>query len=165
MSLVNKVGGIPNTARKESEIVRAILAYLKTVPGVVAWRNNVGAVSTGRRFVRFGFPGMSDIIGWQRMCGRCKATPPGRHHTVSRDILGKIIEPPFYHSEKPCRYLCGPNDDVARFFAVECKQPGKQPTPQQAAFLSLVNKAGGLGICAHNVQEVVEALSAGGSNA
>ena len=47
---------------KEQDTVRAILAYLGA-RGVLAWRNNVGAVSAGGRFVRFGSKGMSDIIG------------------------------------------------------------------------------------------------------
>ena len=35
------------------------------VKGVV-WRNNVGAIRTGRRFIRFGISGMPDIIGITR---------------------------------------------------------------------------------------------------
>ena len=55
--------------RPEREVQAAILAFLRTVPGVVAWRNNVGGMSgehKGKRWsVRFGFPGLSDIIGWK----------------------------------------------------------------------------------------------------
>ena len=54
------------TGRKEADILREILRYLGAI-GVVAWRTNVGAVSShykGRtRFIRFGFPGLSDVIG------------------------------------------------------------------------------------------------------
>lgn len=50
----------------ETDLVRAILKYLH-VRGILAWRQNTGAVSfqdRGRsRFVRFGLPGISDIIG------------------------------------------------------------------------------------------------------
>lgn len=52
----------------ESEILRSILQYLK-LRGVFAWRVNTGAMkipgAPGKRerFIRFGFPGVSDIIG------------------------------------------------------------------------------------------------------
>ena len=63
--------------RKESEILRAILDYLKVCPGVTAWKQNVGAMfgeHKGKRWaVRFGFPGMSDIAGWVSRVGRCYA--------------------------------------------------------------------------------------------
>lgn len=51
---------------RESSLYKPILGYLK-LRGVFAWRNNSGAFQgehNGRkRFVRFGFPGISDIIG------------------------------------------------------------------------------------------------------
>ena len=57
--------------RKEVEIMKAILAYLRVVPGVVAWRQNTGAMfgeHNGKRWaVRFGVPGMSDILGWRSL--------------------------------------------------------------------------------------------------
>lgn len=54
--------------RLEKEVLAAVLAYLKTVPGIVYWRQNVGAAQlpSGDRMqtVRFGFPGLSDIQGF-----------------------------------------------------------------------------------------------------
>lgn len=48
----------------ETDLVRSCLAWLQlTKPHGVWWRNNVGAVQVGKRFVRFGVPGMSDIQG------------------------------------------------------------------------------------------------------
>lgn len=52
---------------REAPILAAILEYL-AIRQVYAWRQNSGAVKladkTGKtRFVRFGFPGCSDIIG------------------------------------------------------------------------------------------------------
>lgn len=52
--------------RRERDVQAAILTWLNLQPGTMAWRNNVGAVKTGNRFVRFGFPGLPDIIGWCR---------------------------------------------------------------------------------------------------
>jgi hypothetical protein len=57
--------------RPESDVVAAILAYLATVRGVIAWRQNTGAVAvaaterTRRRFIRFGVKGLPDILGFR----------------------------------------------------------------------------------------------------
>jgi len=48
--------------RKETDIQAAILSCLRAM-GIFAWRQNTGAVSEGKRFVRFAFPGISDILG------------------------------------------------------------------------------------------------------
>jgi hypothetical protein len=121
---------------KERDIQRAILAYLKLVPGVVAWRNNVGAVKEGTRFVRFGFPGLSDISGW-----------------VSRKALGPSCN-------------CGATGlishkhevMVATPLYVEVKRPGTHPTAEQQAFLDSVKAAGGISVIARNVEDVRRAL-------
>jgi hypothetical protein len=52
---------------KEADVLRACLDYLK-LSGVLCWRNNTGATvarnAAGRkRFIRFGAPGSSDILG------------------------------------------------------------------------------------------------------
>lgn len=45
----------------EHSIQASILDYLK-LKGVFAYRNNVGAVKIGKRFIRFGMPGAPDIV-------------------------------------------------------------------------------------------------------
>lgn len=45
---------------------------------------------------------------------------------------------------------------IARFFAMEVKQPGKKPTPKQVAFLKLVNDMGGYGCWVDSVENAVE---------
>lgn len=133
-------GGGAAPTRKEREIQAAILAYLKTVPGVVAWRQNTGAMfgeHKGKRWaVRFGYPGLSDIIGWQHWCGRLRAM---RH-----PIPGSA------------------NCDAcsARFLAIEVKRPGQYPTAQQQAFLDSVKAAGGIAIVARSVDDVARTLAA-----
>jgi hypothetical protein len=47
-----------------------------------------------------------------------------------------------------------------RFLAVETKATGKQPSPEQQAFLDAVNAAGGLGICVDDPLTLIEALDA-----
>ncbi len=50
------------TKRLERDVLRACLDYLKA-RNIFAWRVNTGAMRRGKRYVRFGFPGVSDIIG------------------------------------------------------------------------------------------------------
>ena len=48
----------------ESKIQREILKYLETAPSVAYFfRHNVGAFKLKGRYVRFGVPGQSDILG------------------------------------------------------------------------------------------------------
>jgi len=52
---------------KEPHIVQGIVQYLK-LSGFIVWRQNTGATKftdrTGReQMVRFGFPGLSDVLG------------------------------------------------------------------------------------------------------
>jgi len=58
----------PPATRPEREVLAAILAYLRFVPEVFIFRQNVGAVTAprpggGTRLVRFGTPGQPDILG------------------------------------------------------------------------------------------------------
>ena len=54
--------------KPETALVAECVKILRA-RGCLAWRQNVGARKCGDRFVRFGFPGLSDIIG---------LTPKGR---------------------------------------------------------------------------------------
>lgn len=45
-----------------------------------------------------------------------------------------------------------------RFLAVEVKQLGRSPTPEQAAFLAAVNKAGGIGFVAYGPVDAIAKL-------
>lgn len=47
---------------KENAVLEQCLDYLH-VKQIFAWRNNTGAVKVGKRFIRFGYVGSSDIIG------------------------------------------------------------------------------------------------------
>ena len=120
----------PPRVRPEREVVREVLAYLRTIPGVTAWRCNTGmAMLPGRGGkpmpVRFGVKGMADIVGWKT-------------EAIYVERIGKIHR--------------------ARFLAIECKREGQEPTVLQAQFLQSVQDAGGIGIVAHGVEDVVKAL-------
>ena len=41
-----------------------------------------------------------------------------------------------------------------RFLAIEVKQPGKQPTPEQLRFLENINGSGGLGLVARSIDDI-----------
>ena len=79
----------------ENEIKRSIIDYL-TISGVMVWRQNTAAFAipatetTKRRFLKFGVPGMSDIIGILPPEGRLLAIEvkgPGKKPTMSQDAF------------------------------------------------------------------------------
>lgn len=49
---------------------------------------------------------------------------------------------------------------AGRFLAIEVKQPGKKPTPEQKEFIEKVNASGGLAFVAYSVEDVVRELNA-----
>ena len=82
----------------ETDLVRAILKYLK-VCGVCCWRQNTGAVrfnrgaGKGSSFVRFGEPGISDILGitWSGKFLAIEVKLPGKKPTGNqKEFLRKI---------------------------------------------------------------------------
>jgi hypothetical protein len=81
--------------RSESQLVTACLEYL-LVMGIPAWRNNSGATMIGKRFIRFGMKGSSDILGVLPPTGRflaveCKQ-PKGRTTESQDEFLDAINE-------------------------------------------------------------------------
>ena len=121
--------------RRERDIQRAILDFLRSVPGVVAWKTGGGLLplADGRR-VRMGHKGVSDIVGF-----RSEYLP--------------IFRP--NHPQAPRR----PADEkIARFLAIEVKRPGRRATEEQMAFLDAVVRAGGIALIASSVDEVAAAL-------
>ena len=53
--------------RLERDIQVEILRFLRTVPGVVAWKAGAGAFRVGDRYVKMGHKGVSDIVGWKTL--------------------------------------------------------------------------------------------------
>lgn len=47
---------------------------------------------------------------------------------------------------------------IAQFLAIECKIPGKKPTPEQHNFIDAVNKAGGLAAFVTSPEELENIL-------
>lgn len=50
---------------------------------------------------------------------------------------------------------------TGRFLAVECKDAGKNPTPEQVQFLDGVKERGGLAVVAHSVEDVEQVIDTG----
>jgi len=47
----------------EASVLKRVLSALAAAPGVIAWRNNTGAVKKGPRFIRFGLAvGSADVV-------------------------------------------------------------------------------------------------------
>lgn len=78
---------------KEDVVLRSCLEWLR-LNGIYSWRNNSGAVKVGRRFIRFGFPGSSDIIGilpgGRFLAVECKREKGGVLSDLQKDFLSNI---------------------------------------------------------------------------
>ncbi len=78
--------------KPEAGVQRAILDLL-AAEHVLAFRLNVGAVKMGRRFVRFGVPGMADVISFPR--GRVlwiEAKAPDGRQTAEQQSFQRQVE-------------------------------------------------------------------------
>lgn len=83
----------------ESDIQKQILAYLE-LRGILHWRSNTGAaVFPGKggkqRFIRFGYPGISDIIAVIPGIGKIVAIEvkrPGEHPTPQQAAFLTQVE-------------------------------------------------------------------------
>lgn len=84
-----------NEAQTEHEIQQRILLALGSRSDVRLWRNNVGATRIGDRWMRFGLPGSSDLLGILRPSGRLLAIevkgPRGRV-TKQQAVFGQVIQ-------------------------------------------------------------------------
>jgi hypothetical protein len=84
-----------------------------------------------------------------------------RNVGIYKKDTGKYI--PLAYGEKGISDIiaCSP---TGRFWAVEVKAPGKKPTEEQLDFLARVNAAGGKGILAFSLDEVMAAVGEEDSN-
>jgi len=78
----------------ESEVLRQCIAYLYA-RRIFAWRNNTGAAKTeDGRFVRFGLPGASDILGilpgGKFLAVECKRSSGGKVSPQQQAFLDRI---------------------------------------------------------------------------
>lgn len=64
----------------------------------------------------------------------------GKRMTGMSDIMGQLID--------------------GRLFAIEVKQPGKEPTKEQLDYIDMVNKNGGVAFWCDNVSDAKEAIDA-----
>jgi hypothetical protein len=77
----------------ESEVLKQCLDYLQ-MRGIFAFRNNTGALKIGKRLVRFGMPGSSDILGilpnGQFLAVECKREKGGILSDKQVEFLNRI---------------------------------------------------------------------------
>lgn len=64
----------------------------------------------------------------------------------------------FFHGTKGVPDIIGIIQD-GHLMGIETKRPGKNPSPEQEAFLKRINDEGGFGVCVHSLDELVDALS------
>lgn len=82
--------------KRETRIVQEILAWLKTLKHVYAWRQNSGGAYYGSRYVQFSPPGTPDILACVNGCFvgiECKAKRgklSGDQLRVSRKITDAL---------------------------------------------------------------------------
>mgnify|MGYP002860351187 CR=1 FL=1 len=78
---------------KESAVLDQCLVYLKA-KGLYVWRNNTGAVRVGRRFIRFGYVGSSDILGITKdgrfLAVECKREKGGVLSDAQKEFIAEI---------------------------------------------------------------------------
>lgn len=122
------------SSRREQDIQREVLQFLRAAPGVVAWKAGAGAFRQDGRFVRMGRKGVSDIVGWRRTFTE-----------GPQKVFGD-------------RLVADKGAPVAQFLAVEVKRPGARLTSEQRDFLELVRQDGGLAIVATCAVDVARAL-------
>lgn len=117
----------PRKVRKHTEgvVLAEIRARAAHLPWCVCWRSNTGALedATGRK-VYFGLcEGASDLVGIVRVL-------------IDHRREGQVWA-----------------ESLGRFFALEVKAPGKEPTPAQYEFLDLVRKMGGAAAWCDNADD------------
>ena len=115
--------------RVESTVLAEVRAWAGTQPDLTIWRNNTGK--------------LKDATGRWVTFGLCEG---------SADLVGFLrchVQP------IPWR---GVGCSVARFVALEVKQPGKKARPEQEAWLRLVRDAGGIAGVVTSVDEAERLL-------
>lgn len=84
-----------NKGQSESVVLKQCLEFLQ-LRGIFAFRNNTGALKEGRRFIRFGYPGSSDILGilpnGQFLAVECKREKGGILSDKQVEFLNRIKE-------------------------------------------------------------------------
>jgi len=123
----------------EKTVQNAVLRRFGTDPRLRLWRQNTGAVKMpgnkpGQRgrFVRFSIPGAADLTG----------ILPVQQHLICPHCDQMLTTPP-----------------LGVRLEVECKAPGKKPAAEQAAYGAMIQRFGGIWVCADDPDTVAAALA------
>lgn len=77
----------------ESTVLEQCLQYLRA-KNIFCFRNNTGAVKVGRRFIRFGYVGSSDILGITKdgrfLAVECKREKGGVLSDAQKEFIAEI---------------------------------------------------------------------------
>jgi hypothetical protein len=134
----------------ESELLIDVRKWLASQPDVSIHRNNVGSASmTADDFARAGMDRESAETAAGVVSARFRGMKFGLS-IGSSDLIGSLTVDlsgfGVIHSK------------IARFLAIELKQPGKNPTDDQARFLDDKRKAGAVAFWADNLQTVIDMI-------
>lgn len=113
----------------ESDVMREARKWLAEQPDIRVWRNNTGKLKDEN----------GRLVTYGLSVG-------------SSDLIGLIRVPANGYDKSQTQY-------VARFLAIELKQPGKKPTEDQERFLETVRKDGGVGFWADSLVLVREMIA------
>jgi hypothetical protein len=138
----------------ESDVMREVRKWLAAQPGIRIHRNNTGMAHVSiEDFVRAGLD--PEAARAAHSCVRSKFH--GMHFGLaigSSDLIGSITVPCVIHTDDD-----GYRVDVARFLAIELKQPGKKPTDDQERFLEDKRNAGAVAFWADNLATVQDMIA------
>ncbi len=88
------------------------------------------------------------VFCWRQNQGAITGEHNGKHRFLRFTSMAGVSD------------IVGMLPPTGRLLAVECKRPGRHPTPEQQAFLDLVRESGGVALCVHGIGELEQSLLA-----
>jgi hypothetical protein len=148
----------------ESDVMREVRMWLAAQPDIRIHRNNTGMAHVSiEDFVRAGLD--PEAARAAHSCVRAKFH--GMHFGLaigSSDLIGSITVVAYerdavvrWHDTMGAQAVRAHH--IARFLAIELKQPGKKPTDDQERFLEDKRKAGAVAFWADSLPRVEEMIS------
>lgn len=133
----------------EAEIQAEVMLQVGSRPDCRIWRSNTGSAKSrdGKRFVRFGLKGTSDLLGVLRVESGPALDALARLAQTARriedvEIIRRALQP------------------LGRLVAIEVKSAAGRLTAEQQVFRRVIEAFGGLYILARSVADAVNAVEA-----
>lgn len=91
--------------------------------------------------------GLMGYVAWRSNSGAVTAEHNGRKRFIR------------FNSAPGMADICAVQPRSGRFVAIECKRVGGEATERQRAFLTEIERVGGIAVVVHSVDELREALT------